>query len=105
MATTMLTQSTLRSTRFAIPPAWPMRRWTVDEYHRMQEAGLLVEGEKVELIHGWIIAKHPDVYDESRDWNRKKPDLPPSWEMRRWSVDEYHRLIDIGILSPEDKVE
>jgi Uma2 family endonuclease len=105
MATTLLNENAQRAARFAIPPALPMRRWTVDEYHRMQEAGLLVDGEKVELLHGWINAKHPDKYDESRGWDRKKPDMPPSWEMRRWSVDEYHKLIEIGVLGPEDKVE
>jgi Uma2 family endonuclease len=93
------------STRSGVPPAWPMRRWTVDEYHRIQETGLLDDGPRVEMLHGWITVKHPDTYDDSRDWDRKRPDIPPSWEMWKWSVEEYHKLIETGILGPEDRVE
>ncbi|MBI1923147.1 Uma2 family endonuclease [Candidatus Poribacteria bacterium] len=35
--------------------AFPLRRFTVSEYHRMVEAGILYEGERVELIDGVII--------------------------------------------------
>ena len=35
------------------------RRFTVDEYHRMGETGILVEDEPVELIHGAIIVSEP----------------------------------------------
>ena len=33
------------------------RRFTVDEYHRMLEAGILREGERIELIRGELIQK------------------------------------------------
>jgi Uma2 family endonuclease len=33
----------------------PRRRWTVDEYYRMLEAGILQEGSRVELIEGEIV--------------------------------------------------
>ena len=41
-----------------LPPA-PVRRFTVDEYHRMIQTGLLTEDDPVELLEGWIIYKMP----------------------------------------------
>lgn len=37
------------------PP--PLRRFTVDEYRQMAEAGILTENDRVELLEGWIISK------------------------------------------------
>jgi hypothetical protein len=39
-----------------IPPL-PVRRFTVDEYHKLGEIGVLTENDRVELIRGWIVAK------------------------------------------------
>ncbi|HZY89283.1 MAG TPA: Uma2 family endonuclease [Gemmataceae bacterium] len=39
-----------------IPPV-PIRRFTVDEYHRMIDAGILREGDRHELLNGWIVPK------------------------------------------------
>jgi len=36
-------------------PRLPRRRFTVGQYHRMIKAGILREGERVELIEGEII--------------------------------------------------
>jgi len=41
----------------ALPPPYPVRRFSVDEYHRMAEAGVLAEDEPVELLEGWIVPK------------------------------------------------
>ena len=40
-----------------IPTLPPLRRWTVEEYHRMAEVGILQPDEQVELIAGQIIRK------------------------------------------------
>jgi Uma2 family endonuclease len=34
-----------------------MRRFTVDEYHRMIDAGFFTEDERFELLEGWIVYK------------------------------------------------
>src|SRR6478672_548904 len=34
-----------------------VRRFSVDEYHRLIETGVLVEGEPLELLEGWIVYK------------------------------------------------
>ena len=38
---------------------FPVRRFTVEEYHRMGEVGILDEDEGVELIDGWILKMRP----------------------------------------------
>jgi len=42
-----------------IVPTLPVRRFTVDEYHRMIQAGILGEDDDVELLEGWIVPKMP----------------------------------------------
>jgi len=37
----------------------PLRRWTVQEYHRMDDAGLFDPDERVELIEGVICKLSP----------------------------------------------
>jgi Uma2 family endonuclease len=41
----------------AAVPSLPVRRFTVDEYHRMIAAGILGEDDPYELLDGWIVAK------------------------------------------------
>ena len=40
-------------------PATPRRLLTVDEYHRMGEAGILTDDDRVELIEGELVAMAP----------------------------------------------
>src|SRR6516225_7908384 len=56
-----MTQTT---TPTRLPPALPpanafLRRFTVDEYHRMIDAGILTEDDPVELLEGWVRYKMP----------------------------------------------
>src|SRR5262245_43751216 len=46
----------------AAPPAAPtplLRRFSVDEYHRMIQAGILGEGDRVDLLAGQVVHKMP----------------------------------------------
>ena len=38
-------------------PPFPIRRFTVQEYHRLGDAGVLTEEDRVELLNGWITPK------------------------------------------------
>ena len=47
------------ATTARVPPDVPRRRFTVDEYYRMAEAGVLHEDDPVELLDGAIIEMAP----------------------------------------------
>lgn len=40
-------------------PAASRRRFTIDEYHRMGEAGILADDPRIELIAGTIVVREP----------------------------------------------
>jgi hypothetical protein len=69
-----------------IVPPFPVRRFTVDEYHRMIQTGILAEDERVELIEGWITPKMPrnpphDAFiDQAAEVLHRH--LPPGWRVR-----------------------
>ncbi len=46
-----------RPPAFSRPPALPMRRFTVEEFHKMIEAGIFHEDDHIELLDGWIVEK------------------------------------------------
>ena len=62
------------------------RKFNVDEYFAMGEAGILTKGDGIELLEGELFCK----YDGQR---------------RRFSVDEYYKLVEVGILAPDERVE
>ena len=62
------------------------RRFNVDEFYAMGEAGILTEGDGIELLEGELFCK----YDGRR---------------RRFTVDEYYKLAEVGILVPDERVE
>jgi Uma2 family endonuclease len=41
----------------AVPIPGPLRRFSIDEYHRLVDAGMFDRDERVELLEGWIVAK------------------------------------------------
>ena len=71
-------------------PLLPLRRFSVDEYHRMIQAGILTEDDPVELLEGWIVQKMPHnpphdgtIQVVNRAISRR---LPETWETRIQSV-------------------
>ena len=68
-----------------------MRRFTVAEYERLEELGILRASECVDLREGWIAWKKTHV----------PPELlinGPRGRLRRFTVDEYHQMIQGGVL-------
>ena len=75
----------------AIVPPLPIRRFTVDEYHRLIEIGLLDEDDEVELLEGWIVPKMPrnPIHDALIAWVHNRvfaPRLPAGWYCRSQSA-------------------
>ena len=63
------------------------RRFNVDEYYAMADAGILTEDDRVELLDGEIFEKYANG------------------RRRLFDVDEYYALAEAGILSEDDRVE
>jgi Uma2 family endonuclease len=75
----------------AVIPPLPVRRFTVDEYHQMIQAGILGEEDDVELLEGWIVPKMPrsPVHDGLITWVHNRvfaPRLPVGWHCRSQSA-------------------
>jgi hypothetical protein len=59
------------------------RRITVEQYHKMHEAGIYMDGDRVELIEGYVLEKHvrnPPHETALRRLTARLPRrLPPGW--------------------------
>ncbi|MBI4612325.1 MAG: Uma2 family endonuclease [Planctomycetes bacterium] len=68
------------------PPPVSVHRFTVDQYHRLGELGILVEDDRVELLAGWIVPKM--VHNPQHDAAIQLLDeairrlLPNGWRLR-----------------------
>src|SRR5947209_138960 len=64
----------------------PLYRFTVEQYHRMIEAGVFNGSERVELLEGWVIAKvvHNPPHDGTvtRIYRRLMRVLSEEWLVR-----------------------
>ncbi len=75
-------------------------RFTVDEYHRLAEVGVLDWQESLELIDGYIMHKG------GRTPSPLRPTPRPEWcALRRFTVPEYHAMLEAGVLTSGDPVE
>jgi Uma2 family endonuclease len=67
-------------------PPFPVRRWTVAEYRRLSEIGVLTEDDRVELIEGWIVPKMthnpPHAWTVTIVGDRLKAAIPFGWVRR-----------------------
>lgn len=76
------------------------RRFTVAEYHTLIEHAVLTTEDKVELLDGYVLYK--------LDYVTLPPpsQVFPDWQqLRRWTQAEYDRMTELGIITPEDRVE
>jgi Uma2 family endonuclease len=80
-----------------LPPRIEHHRFTVDEYHRMIDLGIMTKNHPVELIEGEIAYK--------ADYRSPEFHYTPTVERYRFTVDEYERLVAAGILAADDRVE
>jgi Uma2 family endonuclease len=71
-------------------PPVPVRRFTVAEYRRLGEAGILTEHDRVELLEGWIVPKlvHNPPHDNAIELcdDAVRSQLPAGWTLRVQSV-------------------
>jgi Uma2 family endonuclease len=87
-------------------------RLSVDQYHRLAEADILHEDDPVELLDGWLVCKYGPFRARS-PMLIQSPDPTPLEErlglslaqIWRFSVDQYHAMIDNGVLTEGDPVE
>ena len=67
----------------AMPPPWPIYRFTAAQYHGLMRIGVLSRDEGVELVEGCVVPKlprgptHDACLRRARDCLRKA--LPPEW--------------------------
>ena len=72
------------------PPPYPVKRFTVDEYHRMIDAGVFADDDRFELLEGWIIPKmsrnppHDALLMLIQEMLSRT--LPPGWASRNQSA-------------------
>jgi Uma2 family endonuclease len=70
-------------------PMLPIHRFSVEQYHRMIELGVLTANDKVELLEGWIVDKmpqHPSHGGTTSVLGRKlRGAIPKSWIVREQS--------------------
>ena len=76
------------------PPSWenlevppfPVHRFSVSEYHRLGEMGVLTEVDRVELLEGWIVPKviHNPPHDAAVELVEEslRSRVPAGWRIR-----------------------
>ena len=71
-------------------PRFPIRRFTVREYHRLGDTGALTEEDRVELLNGWITPKmmRSPTHDATVGMveNALRERLPDGWHIRNQSA-------------------
>lgn len=76
----------VRSPSSMPPQAWPVRRFTLAEYRKMCETGVLQEDDRVELLDGWIVPKmtHNPPHDATVQLCQAAVGaiLPDDWTLR-----------------------
>ncbi|KAA1259831.1 hypothetical protein LF1_23680 [Rubripirellula obstinata] len=76
----------IESESMSSQPAFPVRHFSVEEYHRLAEVGVLTEADRVELLEGVISPKmvHSPIHDATVSIIEQllRPFLLPQWFLR-----------------------
>ena len=89
MSTAVVTKPTTASEQKVATRSY---KWTVDQYERMVEYGILTEDDPVELLRGLVTNKLDYV-------------SPSAGLYYRWTLDQYERMVEVGILGEDEPVE
>jgi Uma2 family endonuclease len=93
----------------ALVETWlPRHLFNVDEYERMREFGVLRSSDRVELLEGLIVDSTDRIPEGGRlpRESRAMDAVPDSWiPFHRFTVDEYYRMAQIGVLAEDARVE
>src|SRR2546421_7040193 len=108
--------STAESVNLRMTPSDPiatngvrLHRFTVQEYHQMREAGVFEGENPIELLEGYLFVKmdYGPPYDVPLGIPSELiagPDVPP-YPQRRFTVREYHKLMESAALHPTLRTE
>ena len=75
-----------------VPPAQPKRRFTRDEFHRMADAGVFGEEERLELVDGEIVPMSPQGPKHISATRRSARQMRRVFGEEDWSVREEKAL-------------
>ena len=89
-------------------PRLPLRRFSVGEYHRMIQAGILGEDDPVELLEGLIVTKSQAAKDDefavpTDRGGRISCSFP--LPIHKFTRDQYYRMVDAGVLLEGEPTE
>ncbi len=75
-------------------------RWTPSQFRQIVELGLLDPKNSYELLDGEIVqSRGPDLTLEDKAWGARRGTI------YRWSLTQYDRMAEAGLLTPEDHTE
>lgn len=75
----------LKPSRRKPPASFPLRQWTVEQYHELIDKGILTPDDKVELLDGWIVEKMPQEPPHASSIRKLRKALarvlPSDWDL------------------------
>lgn len=87
-------------------------RLSVEQYHRLADAAILHEDDPVELLDGWLVCKYgpfrprsPMLIQPPGATSAEQIDGLSLAQIWRFSVDQYHAMIDSSVLTEDDPIE
>jgi Uma2 family endonuclease len=105
-----MTTVAVQTARYATPPTPRVRRFTVEEYHRLIEDGYFAHDERFELLEGWIVAKvsRNPIHDAALSIAMKVLDraMPAGWHVRvqsGFTTDDSEPEPDLAVVRGDER--